>query len=93
MQLLENELATSGRIDVVDVVAVVQIESFFAADEFAQAIHFDGEREFVANERIGRLIGRRLDPQAESVGIQIGHLQVRQDQLDAITHRIRRTDG
>ena len=90
--LLEDELAARGRIGVVDVVAVVQIEAVLVADELAQAVDFDGEGELVADERVRRLVGRRLDPQPEGAGVGLGHLQVRQHQLDAVAHRVRRAD-
>ena len=86
----QDKLAAGGRIGAVDVVAVIQIESIVsAADQIADAIHFDGEGKFVAEERIGRLLAGRLGPEPEAGSIRLGHLQVRQRHLDAVAHRLR----
>lgn len=69
-----------------------------------QAVHLDGERQFVTDERIRRRVAidrrrrqrrsaaARLEPEAERIDVgRPGHLQVRQGQFDDVTHRLRGT--
>ena len=68
---------------------MIQVEAVVVVDELADAVHFNGEGELVAEERIGRLVTGCLGPQPEGGGIRLGHLQMRQHHLDAVAHRLR----
>jgi hypothetical protein len=51
-------------------------------------VHLDDERNFVSDERVGRLIGLGSNPQLEVAGSKVGQVQHFHGRTDAVVGRV-----